>query len=171
MENQLEFEPATSNFLDEGFSNLKGKFRAKRKAKKALKAVCGRKPLLKKKRGDYDKCVAEYKANDGGASKEKTETTTPTTEATATEPKKDITATTTDVKTDVKTDTKPDETKGGGTSPATDTKGVGAGDGDEKKILGMKPMVAYGVFALVAVGVGLLIWKMSSKGTPAAATA
>jgi len=32
----------------------------KRSAKKDLKTVCGRKPLLKKKRGTWDKCVAEY---------------------------------------------------------------------------------------------------------------
>ena len=30
--------------------------------RKQLKEVCGRKPLLKKKRGKYDKCVANYNA-------------------------------------------------------------------------------------------------------------
>jgi hypothetical protein len=30
--------------------------------RKQLKEVCGRKPLLKKKRGEYDKCVANYNA-------------------------------------------------------------------------------------------------------------
>jgi len=32
----------------------------KNQAKKDLKAVCGRRPLLRKKRANWDKCVAEY---------------------------------------------------------------------------------------------------------------
>ena len=37
--------------------------------RKQLKDVCGRKPVLKKKRGEYDKCVAQYNANKiGGGS-------------------------------------------------------------------------------------------------------
>lgn len=45
--------------------------------RKQLKEVCGRKPLLKKNRGEYDKCVANYNA--GGVNDTKApETTTPT---------------------------------------------------------------------------------------------
>jgi len=36
--------------------------------RKALKEVCGRKPLSKKKRGEYDKCVADYNAGKVGGS-------------------------------------------------------------------------------------------------------
>ena len=32
----------------------------RRATKKDMKTVCGRKPLLKKKRGEWDKCVADY---------------------------------------------------------------------------------------------------------------
>jgi hypothetical protein len=40
--------------------------------RKALKEVCGRKPLLKKNRGTYDKCVADYNAGKiGGATSTK----------------------------------------------------------------------------------------------------
>jgi hypothetical protein len=44
--------------------------------RKALKEVCGRKPLSKKKRGEYDKCVANYNAGKIGGS---TDTRTPDT--------------------------------------------------------------------------------------------
>lgn len=169
MKHQIEFEPNISNFLDESFSNLKGKFKAKRKAKKDLKSVCGRRPLSKKKRGDYDKCVAEYKVNDGGAeSVSKTDDVSESTTdvSTTTETKKDTIVTPT-------TETTPTtDTKDKGTTPTTtsddsgkgkgsDNKGTGTGDTEQKKILGMKPMVAYGVFALVAIGGGLLIWQMT----------
>jgi len=36
---------------------------AKRTEKRDMKTVCGRKPLLKKKRGTWDKCVADYMKN------------------------------------------------------------------------------------------------------------
>ena len=36
--------------------------------RKALKEVCGRKPTLKKNRGTYDKCVADYNAGKLGGS-------------------------------------------------------------------------------------------------------
>jgi hypothetical protein len=44
--------------------------------RKQLKEVCGRKPILKKKRGEYDKCVAQYNANkiSGGSSEKSTRT-------------------------------------------------------------------------------------------------
>lgn len=35
----------------------------RRATKKDMKSVCGRKPLLKKKRGEWDKCVADYMKN------------------------------------------------------------------------------------------------------------
>lgn len=38
--------------------------------RKQLKEVCGRKPLLKKNRGEYDKCVANYNAGNTGGSTE-----------------------------------------------------------------------------------------------------
>jgi len=51
--------------------------------RKQLKEVCGRKPLLKKKRGEYDKCVANYNAgNTGGVNDTKAPETTPPTEDT-----------------------------------------------------------------------------------------
>ena len=46
--------------------------------RKQLKEVCGRKPILKKKRGEYDKCVAQYNANKiGGGVPEPTIRTAP----------------------------------------------------------------------------------------------
>jgi hypothetical protein len=52
--------------------------------RKALKDVCGKKPLLKKNRGTYDKCVADYNAGKvGGSTSSKAPETTPT--ATTTE--------------------------------------------------------------------------------------
>jgi hypothetical protein len=52
--------------------------------RKQLKDVCGKKPLLKKNRGTYDKCVADYNAGKvGGATSTKAPETTPT--ATTTE--------------------------------------------------------------------------------------
>ena len=52
--------------------------------RKQLKDVCGRKPLLKKNRGEYDKCVANYNAGNVGASLDSKapETTTATEEET-----------------------------------------------------------------------------------------
>jgi hypothetical protein len=45
--------------------------------RKQLKEVCGRKPVLKKKRGEYDKCVAQYNAGKiGGGVPEPTIRTT-----------------------------------------------------------------------------------------------
>jgi len=51
--------------------------------RKALKEVCGRKPTLKKNRGTYDKCVADYNAGKLGGVTTKAPETTPT--ATTTE--------------------------------------------------------------------------------------
>ena len=51
--------------------------------RKALKDVCGKKPLLKKNRGTYDKCVADYNAGKlGGSTSTKAPETTPDTNTT-----------------------------------------------------------------------------------------
>jgi hypothetical protein len=48
--------------------------------RKALKEVCGKKPLLKKNRGTYDKCVADYNAGKtGGSTSTKAPDSAPTT--------------------------------------------------------------------------------------------
>lgn len=58
--------------------------------RKALKEVCGRKPTLKKNRGTYDKCVADYNAGKlGGSTSTKapdTDTNTNTTQDEQTPP-------------------------------------------------------------------------------------
>jgi|694.fasta_scaffold50511_5 hypothetical protein len=57
--------------------------------RKQLKEVCGRKPLLKKKRaGEYDKCVANYNAGNTGGSTN-TKTTETNTQTDETPPPKD----------------------------------------------------------------------------------
>jgi hypothetical protein len=62
--------------------------------RKALKEVCGRKPTLKKNRGTYDKCVADYNAGKlGGSTSTKapdTESDTNTNETQPTDNKKKI---------------------------------------------------------------------------------
>ena len=59
--------------------------------RKQLKEACGRKPLLKKNRGTYDKCVADYNAGKvGGATNTRaSETNTNTNTQTDETPPKD----------------------------------------------------------------------------------
>lgn len=65
------------------------------KSKQDIKAVCGRKPLLKKNRPPYDKCVANYMAslNTGGDTSGGDTGGTKSTEADEDKPKKDNTTT------------------------------------------------------------------------------
>jgi uncharacterized membrane protein len=188
MRYQIEFEPATSNFLDESFANATGKKearKAKRKARKDLKAVCGRKPLSKKKRADWQKCADEYNANKGSdtASTDDTSKSTDTASAPSTNTPASTTApATTDAaastSTSTSTDTtKPDDTKGASaTAASTDSGDKGdSGNGgsattDKDKILGLpKPVFFLGV-AVVAIG-GFFVVRGMMKGGKSAAVA
>jgi len=169
MSNQLEFEPAMSNFLDDGFSNAKGKRQEKKAArkekratKKEMKSVCGRKPLLKKKQGDWQKCVDESKAK-GTAPAEETAAKTETTPTTET---KDTTATTTAATTATTAETKADDKAAASVvSDAGD-----GGDSSDGKILGMSKPVFFIGLAVVAVGGFFAVRHfMGSKGASAPA--
>ena len=59
--------------------------------RKQLKEACGRKPLLRKNRGEYDKCVAKFNAskNSGIETKELIDNTSKYDDTPPTEPSKD----------------------------------------------------------------------------------
>lgn len=122
----------------------------RRAAKKDMKSVCGRKPLLKKKRGEWDKCVADYMKN-------KQPTTTP---AESSETYKSSAPPTQDYSTPRQDYSRPSS------DSSSDKK-------TEKKFLGM-PQTTGIIVTLVAVGViGFVGYKMffANKGAAASAAA
>ncbi len=174
MSNQLEFEPALSNFLDDGFSNAKGKAarKEKRKIKKDMKAVCGRKPLLKKKQGAWQKCVDEAKANGAPTSSadvaSKTDASSTTPPDTTTDATKDTTSTTAAAPST--TDANAGDTNAAATVADTGDGGDKGNDKGNGKILGISKPVFFIGLAVVAVGGFFAVRSMMGKGASAPTT-
>lgn len=97
--------------------------------KKELKSVCGRRPLLKKKRGDWDKCVAEYMKSK--------QPTTPPAESSQSYKQSEPTY----------------------TPPSKSSSEKRSDDGNDKKILGMSKSVAIPVIVGVVAIAGFFVYK------------